>query len=205
LLDMAWTGLTLGVTAGISPGPLLVLLLTETLRHGRRAGVKVAFAPLLTDLPLVVAAWLLADRLAAARLPLALLSVAGGVFVAWLGLQNLRPPALAVAEKAEQERSLGKAVVVNLLSPHPWMFWGTVGAPLLARALRQSVVPAVSFIALFYLGLIGAKVILALLSARHARLLQGRGYRILLRLFGVLLILLGLRLLGGGISTLAGG
>jgi threonine/homoserine/homoserine lactone efflux protein len=34
---------------------LLTLVLTQTLRHGPREGIKVAFSPLLTDGPVLVA------------------------------------------------------------------------------------------------------------------------------------------------------
>ena len=35
-------GLLLGSPSGIAPGPMLILIISETLRHGIRAGAKVA-------------------------------------------------------------------------------------------------------------------------------------------------------------------
>ena len=49
------TGLTLGFAAGISPGPLMTLVITRTLERGLGAGLRVAVAPLLTDLPIIAA------------------------------------------------------------------------------------------------------------------------------------------------------
>lgn len=43
-------GAVLGLSSGLSPGPLLALVISETLRHGVKAGVKVALAPIITDL-----------------------------------------------------------------------------------------------------------------------------------------------------------
>jgi len=37
-------GLALGLSAGISPGPLLTLVMTQTLKHGKGEGVKVSLA-----------------------------------------------------------------------------------------------------------------------------------------------------------------
>ena len=48
------TGLTLGFAAVISPGPLMTLVITRTLERGLGAGLRVAIAPLLTDLPIIV-------------------------------------------------------------------------------------------------------------------------------------------------------
>ena len=42
-------GLALGLYAGISPGPLLSLIIAESLRGGWPAGFRIALAPLVTD------------------------------------------------------------------------------------------------------------------------------------------------------------
>lgn len=47
-------GAALGLSAGFSPGPLLTLVLTETLHHGVKAGIRVALAPMITDAPIIV-------------------------------------------------------------------------------------------------------------------------------------------------------
>ena len=47
-------GAFLGLTAGLSPGPLLTLVITETLKHSRAAGIKIAVAPLITDVPIII-------------------------------------------------------------------------------------------------------------------------------------------------------
>lgn len=83
-------GVLLGLSGGLAPGPLLALVASETLRHGVRAGVRVALAPLLTDLPIILAAILLLRPLADQNLPLASIHFAGGAYLAWLGFQGLR-------------------------------------------------------------------------------------------------------------------
>ena len=47
-------GTLLGLSAGLSPGPLLTLLVTETLRHNSKAGINVAISPIITDLPIIL-------------------------------------------------------------------------------------------------------------------------------------------------------
>jgi hypothetical protein len=46
-------GIIFGLSAGLAPGPLLMLVISDTLRHGIKAGVKVALAPVITDLPII--------------------------------------------------------------------------------------------------------------------------------------------------------
>ena len=53
--------------------------------------------------------------------------------------------------------------MTNLLSPHPWLFWLTVGAAILAKAIAQNWLVAAAFLFGFYLLLVGSKVLIALL------------------------------------------
>jgi MFS family permease len=49
-------GISYGFAAGVSAGPLLGLVITQTLQGGWRAGNLVALAPLLSDLPIILLA-----------------------------------------------------------------------------------------------------------------------------------------------------
>ena len=53
-MDLFWIGIGLGLAAGISPGPLLTLVISTTLERGFRAGTRIAIAPLITDAPIIV-------------------------------------------------------------------------------------------------------------------------------------------------------
>ncbi|MCD6225405.1 MAG: hypothetical protein J7K32_07820 [Deltaproteobacteria bacterium] len=53
MLTFLTAGTILGLSAGLIPGPLLTLVISETLRHNIKAGIKIAVAPLLTDLPII--------------------------------------------------------------------------------------------------------------------------------------------------------
>jgi threonine/homoserine/homoserine lactone efflux protein len=158
-------GFSYGFASGISPGPLLGLVLTQTLRHGRRAGVLVALAPLVTDLPIVLAAFLVVRGLPLWEL--GWLSISGGLFVVYLGAETLRSarsaqPVVARAGADPGLGSLWRGVGANLLNPNPYLFWATVGAPLLVSGYRAGGVPeAASFLFGFYVLLVGSKLALA--------------------------------------------
>jgi threonine/homoserine/homoserine lactone efflux protein len=201
-MDSFLLGLSLGLGAGLAPGPLLALVIRTALQDGAAAGVRVAFSPLVTDVPIILVAVLLA-----ASLPeevLGALGIAGGAFVVWLGIEALREdpaPAEAAAGAAAPQRDILRGALTNALSPHPWVFWLTVGAPILAKG---DATDAALFLAAFYLLLIGAKVVLALgVGAGRERLLQGRGYVLLLRASAVLLLATGVLLAVEGVHTLS--
>jgi threonine/homoserine/homoserine lactone efflux protein len=59
MIAVLLTGAVLGFSAGVAPGPLLVFVISETLRFGVRSGFKVPAAPLITDPPIIVLTLLL--------------------------------------------------------------------------------------------------------------------------------------------------
>ena len=77
-------------------------------------------------------------------------------------------------------------------SPHPWLTWATALGPLTVSAWRGSPAGGVGLVAGFYVTLVGAKVVLALLVGQGRSRLTERGYRRALGGAGVLLVLAGL-------------
>jgi threonine/homoserine/homoserine lactone efflux protein len=201
-MDSFLLGLSLGLGAGLAPGPLLALVIRSTLQDGVAAGARVALSPLITDVPIIAVAVLLAASLPEATL--GALGIAGGAFVIWLGIEALREepaPAEAAAGAAAPQRDLLRGALTNALSPHPWVFWLTVGAPILAQGGAGD---AVLFLVAFYLLLIGVKVVIAVtLGAGRERLVEGRGYAILLRASALLLLATGILLAAEGVQALA--
>jgi len=196
-MDGLLLGLSLGLGAGLAPGPLLALVIRTAAQDGLAAGVRVAFSPLITDLVIILVALVAARNLPAGAL--GLLTIAGGAFVVWLGVEALREPPDEPAASSARRNILWGALT-NALSPHPWIFWMTVGAPVLATSGPGS---AALFLLAFYLLLIGTKVVIAVaVAAGRDRLVRGRGYLVLLRLAGVLLLATGVLLVIDGIQAI---
>lgn len=161
-------GVSLGWAAGISPGPLFALVLTTSLRRGFRAGARMAMVPLLSDLPVVALSVGVLSTLSEGVVRG--LSVAGGVYLLYLAVMELRAArshrAAAGPEVVPAVRDLGRGVMVNLLSPHPWLFWIAVGGPILISAWRREPWAGAAFVGTFYALLVGSKVVVAWLVAR---------------------------------------
>lgn len=192
-------GLTIGFAAGVSPGPLLFLTITSSLRSGARAGVLVALAPLLTDAVIVGLVLVVLDRLPAWTL--AALGVVGGLFVVWTGVQTVREARTASlsaargGEAAGALEALRRGAVVNFLSPHPWITWATALGPLTVSTWRESAPSGAALVVGFYVMLVGSKVAIAVLVGRARHRLSDRGYRRALVLAGALLLVAGVALL----------
>ncbi len=197
------SGVLLGFAAGLSPGPMLALALGQTLRHGSREGCKIALTPLITDAPIILVALALATRLAQIRPLLGIVSLAGAIFVLYLAWESSGSMRQAAEAPAERPGSWLKGIVTNLLNPHPWLFWLTVGAAILAKTMEQGWLVAAAFLFGFYLLLVGSKVIVALLAGRSRHLLAGRSYRVVMRVLAVLLAIFAILLFREGLRHLA--
>jgi threonine/homoserine/homoserine lactone efflux protein len=202
ILTALGTGVLLGLSAGLAPGPMLALVLTQTLRHRSREGCKIALTPLVTDAPIILVALALAAKLSELRPLLGIVSIAGGAFLLYLAWESFGPVGRDAAASAERPGSWFKGIVTNLLNPHPWVFWLTVGAAILARALAQSWLVAVTFLVGFYLLLVGSKVMVDLLAGRYRDLLAGRTYRVAMRVLAMMLALFALLLFREGLRHL---
>jgi threonine/homoserine/homoserine lactone efflux protein len=98
------------------------------------------------------------------------------------------PPAADVDTAAAN--SILRGALVNLLNPHPFIFWLTVGSPLLLKGWEQGPAVAAAFLVGFYTCLIGAKILLAVLVSKTSHAFTGRGYIIVMRLLAAMLVLL---------------
>ncbi len=200
MITFLTSGVVLGLSAGFAPGPLLALVISETLQHGVRSGIKVAIAPFLTDLPIIILIMFALPRFSNLQPLLGVISVLGGLFLFYLGYESIRIKGVVLDLHGCEPKSFRKGIMVNALSPYPYLFWFSVGMPILYRASEQSTVAALGFVGSFYLLLVGSKVVLALLVGKSTTFLSGRGYIYTMRFLGGLLIVFGLILFRDGIK-----
>jgi threonine/homoserine/homoserine lactone efflux protein len=202
MLTFLTAGSILGLSAGFAPGPLLALVVSETLQHDIKAGVKVALAPMLTDLPIILLTLFVLARLVRFHVVLGVVSVIGACFIFYLGMKNITTRGGDIAENRGSRRSLQKGILVNALSPHPYLFWFTVGGPTTIKAMELNMAAAASFVLSFYILLVGSKIVLAMLVGKSRSFLQGNTYINIMRLLGIILLILGGFLLVDGLHLL---
>lgn len=186
--EYASYGVILGVSAGLSPGPLLAIVITQTLRHSAGEGVKVAMAPILTDLPIIGAALLLFSVLPNPDLALGIISFIGAVFVLYLGIGSIRQKPVGNELTGVVPRSYLKGMLVNALSPHPYLFWFAVGVPTIIKASYDSYSASVAFVVCFFVLIVGSKMLVALTVDRSSTFLSGSAYVWIMRILGICLV-----------------
>ena len=85
ILGVIFFGSTLGIIEGIKPGPLLTMVIRETLSGGLKAGIRTASAPIFTDGPLIIISLITADWLASNQTFLGIISILGAIFLVKMG------------------------------------------------------------------------------------------------------------------------
>jgi threonine/homoserine/homoserine lactone efflux protein len=202
MLSFLVLGAGIGFVAGVSPGPVLTLVVAETFRGGWLRGAAVAAGPLLADGPVVVLAVLVL-----AQLPpdfLRAISIVGGAFLLYLGVTtflNSRRARLDARERLPARGGLLKGLLARLLSPNPYLFWFLVGGPLLLQAGQEHWLAVPAFLVGYYSTIVGSNVALALALHRWVGLFSERVYRGVLLVGSAILGVYGLDLLGRGVAA----
>ena len=202
MLPFLAIGTLLGISAGFAPGPLLALVVSETLQHDLKAGIKVSLAPILTDIPIIMATLFIMEKLAGFNHVIGIISIIGACFILYLGIKNFKTRPVDLDKYIKKPKSLLKGIFVNALSPHPYLFWITVGGPTTLKAMAVSFSAAASFVMSFYLLLVGSKVMLAFMTNKSRVFLQGNKYIYTMRLLGLVLLIFAFFLLRDGLHLI---
>jgi threonine/homoserine/homoserine lactone efflux protein len=157
-------GITFGLAAAIQPGPFQTYVITQTVQNGHRRALPLVFVPLCTNLPIVALVVLVLQRLPDAGI--ILLRLVGGAYMLVLAhgflRSALRPTPADTTAKTLVFASFWQAMMVSLLNPNPYLFWGLVTGPILISGWRLSPVNAVALLAGFYLAMMLVTVAIVL-------------------------------------------
>jgi len=156
-------------------------MITQSIKHNAREGIKVAAAPLITDVPIILVSLFVLTQLDSFHRALAFISIAGGIYVLYLSYECFRTKPMTLGELKTEPQSLRKGVVINFLNPHPYLFWLTFGGPFIFKLREANPLAPVAFILSFYLLLIGSKVFLALIAGGSRTFLKSKGYLFVMR------------------------
>jgi threonine/homoserine/homoserine lactone efflux protein len=202
MIELLMAGITLGLYAGLSPGPLLVLVISQTLKHGYREGLKVAFAPIITDLPIILISVLFLSIISEYTSILGIISMIGGLYLGYLAYESFKTKGLTENLETEEPKSLQRGVTINFLNPSPYLFWITVGGPIVITAYIGNVLSPLWFFAGFYTFLVGSKIMLAYLTGKSRDFLTGKLYIRIMRILGVVLVIFAFYLIKEGVMLL---
>jgi threonine/homoserine/homoserine lactone efflux protein len=177
-------------------------VVAETLRGGWLRGAAVAAGPLLADGPIIALAFVVLAQLSPDLVRA--LSLVGGGYLLYLAITmfiNGRRARLDRNERLAARGGLLKGLLARALTPHAYLFWFLVGAPLLLQASQDHWLAPAAFILGYYSTIVGSNVVLALALHRWATSFSERAYRAVLLVGSAVLGAYGLALIGGSATA----
>ena len=189
ILGLAIAGATLGIVEGIKPGPLLTIVIRETLSGGLRAGLWTAAAPIFTDGPLVIFSLFAAAWIATNPSALLVITLAGAIFLAQMGYEcfGLEPPNMD-EDAPPPTGSFLRGVITNLLNPNVYVFWYLIGGPLMASAADDEILAPIAYAITFLVTIMLTKAAIAYAIHRASGNISAVVYRRLLAICGLVMI-----------------
>ena len=195
-------GIGFGFAAASQPGPFQTYLISRSISQGWRRTLPSALAPLLSDGPIIALCLLVLSHV-----PVWMEQVLYGVsgvfilYLAWGAFRAWRAPPVPSALEHEAGLPIGKAVVMNMLSPGPYIFWTLVTGPILVAGWRESPAYGLTFLGGFYLTLVGGLATIVMVFGLAARFGEGIN-RAMLGLSVLALLLFGLYQLGKALGLI---
>lgn len=192
IIEFLILGSFLGLAAGMSPGPLLAITISETLQHGKWEGIKVAISPLITDLPIILSVLFILSHLANYNSVIGIIAFFGASYLIYSGMESLKIKRGNIELKVEKKEGLKKGVIVNFGNPHPYIFWISIGGPIIFKSLNTNIWAMLLFVLGFYIFLVGSKVVVALIVERSKSFINSRYYVSVIQILGIAQIVFGL-------------
>ena len=171
LMTFILTAGSIGFSAGVTPGPLQAIFLSYATEGGWRKALPAAFAPLVSDGPVILLVVLILNNLPPAFLRY--LQIGGALFLLYLAWESFKSyrnfQQVTSSQHTGGWSTLLKATAMNLLAPGPWLFWSLINGPNLLRAWGISPWWGVGYLASFYGVFILSNIALILLfsTVRH--------------------------------------
>jgi len=189
VIGLAIAGITLGIIEGIKPGPLLTIVIRETLSGGFKAGIRAASAPIFTDGPLIILSIFVAGWIATQPLIFCGISLVGAIFLTRMGLECFSPEIPDIdSDKIDISRSFKRGIITNLLNPNVYVFWFLVGGPIMATAADTEPLAPVAYAVSFLVSIVSVKITIAYFFSKAQVNLSSSNYQLVLRICGIAML-----------------
>jgi threonine/homoserine/homoserine lactone efflux protein len=193
-------GITYAFACVVQPGPFQAFLFSQSITNGWRKTIPLVFAPLLSDLPVILLVLFVLTRIP--QEVLWILQCVGGVFLLYLAYNAYkawRTFTQNLAQDVLPQFNIMKAAMVNFLNPNPYLAWTLVMGPLLIKGWNESPVNGIVLLGAFYGSMIVYSIAMIALFAA-ARNFGSRVSHISIGISVVTLAIFGFYQFGSGIA-----
>jgi threonine/homoserine/homoserine lactone efflux protein len=184
----------IGIIGGLSPGPINALMLGETLKRGFKQGGKVPLALLISNLTFAPLIMLIIHWGSSLEFLIPTLTVTGALILIYMGIQEWKNS--GQLETTTSSSTFKKALTLEFLNPHPYIFWFTIlGPPIVLTFQQGNITLGVAMWMAFLITIVAVKLSLALVAHKIREKMTPKKIQIILKILAILLILFGLKLL----------
>lgn len=193
-------GISYAFACVVQPGPFQAFLFSQSLTNGWRKTIPLVFAPLISDLPIIILVLLVLTSVP--HEVLRILQCFGGVFLLYLAYNAYkawRTFNLSARQDISPRQNVFKAVMINLLNPNPYLGWSLVMGPLLIKGWSEDPANGIVLLIGFYSSMIIYSIGMVVLFAA-ARNLGPRVSRISIGISVIAFAIFGFYQLWSGIT-----
>ena len=199
-------GITYAFAAAVQPGPLQTYIISQTLKKGWRSTLPAAFAPVISDIPILTLVLFLLSTMPDSFI--VILRIGGGLFLLYLGFRAFKSwkefdEDQTISNESGQQ-TLFNAVFVNILNPAPYLGWSLIMGPLFLEGWRLAPINGIAMIIGFYLTMILTLAGIIILFG-FARKFGPKVSKLLIGLSSIVLFVFGIYQLWLGINNFVQG
>jgi threonine/homoserine/homoserine lactone efflux protein len=195
-LNFAATVIILSISGALAPGPLFFVTITNGTRNGTKTGILFSIAHSIIEFTLVML--LAIGLLSVANEPTVSLAIgiAGGVALVVFGAMQIRSSFHVSDETGARVNTTRNLFLIGLaltgLNPYFIVWWLSIGANLILISLEFAGLAGVVFMYVCHVWVDFTWLTLVSgLAKRGAKILRQKWYRVLIAVFGVVLICFG--------------
>ncbi len=202
MLSYLILGITFAFASAVQPGPLQTYIISQTLKKGWRLSLPTAFAPLISDGPILILVLFLLSTVPDNFI--VFLRIGGGIFLLYLAFRAFKSwqdfDANETISNESSQQTLFKAVFINLLNPAPYLGWSLIMGPLFLEGWRIEPSYGIALIIGFYVTMILTLAGIIILFG-FARKLGPQVSKVLLGISAIVLLAFGVYQLWLGIIS----
>lgn len=195
-------GLSYSFACVVQPGPFQAYLFSQSITNGWRKTIPLVFAPLISDLPVIILVIFILTAVPPAVL--GVLQCLGGIFLLYLAFKAYKT--LCSLNTKDKQGTMGygnlfKAVLVNLFNPNPYLGWSLVMGPMLIKGWSETPKNGVALVTGFYSSMIVYSAVMVILFSVAGSL--GQRFKTISLIFSIIAFLVfGFYQLWSGITEL---
>jgi threonine/homoserine/homoserine lactone efflux protein len=206
LLNFTFTVILITASGALAPGPLFFVTVSQGVKSGAKSGLVFSIAHTVVEFTLVML--LALGLLSVANEPAVRISVgvAGAIVLLVFGAMQIRGSFSRKSEEAESGRSTTRSLLLiglafTGLNPYFIIWWLTIGANLILYSFEFAGLAGVFFMYVCHVWVDYVWLtILAVFAKRGARFFRFRWYRVMMAVFGAILIYFGFSFLVGSLG-----